>query len=158
MKDITIPMGFFNDCMDLPISGEEILKFVEGASEVRLCSEGILARFGNDIKLFGFNMKEMRVHPKKLYTTKGVEVDPLKIECQPIMDTSVRKLLSAMVGNLLNEICDDDPKADKVLVISATWLEALHWGYKIVRTIISKADEHHKVVIFVDEEKDEERN
>jgi len=158
MKDVTIPMSFFNDCMDLPISGEKILKLVKGANEVRLCSEGILAKFGNDIKLLNFNMKEMRVHPKKLYTTKGIEVDPLKIEYQPIADTCVRKLLSAMVGNLLNEICDDDPKADKVFVISVTWLEALHWGYKIVRTIISKADEHHKVVIFVDEEKDDKRN
>lgn len=158
MKDITIPMGFFNDCMDLPVSGKGILELVKGADEVRLCSEGILAKFGDNIKLFGFNMKEMRVHPKKLYTTKGVEVDPLKIEYQPIVDTSVRKLLSAMVGNLLNEICDDALRADKVFVISVTWLEALHWGYKIVRTIISKANEHHKVVIFVDEEKNEEGN
>lgn len=158
MKDVTIPMSFYDDCMVLPISGKKILGFIKGAEEVRLCSEGILAKFGNEVKLFGFNMREMRVHPKKLYTTVGVETDPMKIEYQPICDTSVRKLLSAMVGNLINEICDDDPKAEKVLVVSITWLEALHWGYKIVRTIVSKADEHHKVVIFVDEEKNEERN
>lgn len=158
MKDVTIPMTFYNDCMALPVTGKMVLKSFRNADDVRLCSEGLLVKKGDEIKLYGFDFREMRVHPKKLYTVQGVEIDPTKIEFAPVADVCIRKLLTAMASNLINEICDDDPKSDKVFVVTTTWLEALHWGYKIVRTIIKKAEEHHKIVIFVDGEANDQTN